>query len=296
MLKQIALVCVAIFSFALASTVHAEEPLRISSMGIFVFPEYDQPGVLVQYQGTVPEKTALPRDISFLVPKGAGVAATCAIKADGNHTSETWKESDAGDGFVQVTYKLNEPRFHIEYYYNPLVGSPDKKMEFVFKATLPADEIDLAVQHPLKATNFVLNPDTPDSHKDDDGFTYHEYSFKQVAADARISTNIAYTKTDPSPSISGQKSAASASASSDGNSTLNQAIVVGIILGAIGIAGVYFLQRNARRVQPVAYRERPRAARQSARGESAGGFCTQCGNASDAEDKFCRRCGSPRAT
>ncbi len=272
------------------SIVRAEGPLRITSMNVSVWPEYDQPGVLVQYQGQIAGKSdkTNPREISFLVPKDAGVGAACAIKSDGNHTSETWKESDAGDGFVQVTFKLTEPTFHLEYYFNPLVGSPDKKIDFVYKAIMPADEIQLDIQHPLKATNFALNPDAPDSHKDSDGFTYHSYTFKQVAAGQKISSSVAYTKTDPKPSVTGQTNSVSAESASQNSPNLNQAIAVGIVIGAIGIAGFFFLQRNVR--QPT----RTRAVRRDARGEQTGGFCTQCGNAMEAEDKFCARCGAAR--
>jgi len=291
MLKRISFALILVLmTMGISSNVYAEDPLRISSMDVFIFPEYDQPGVLVQYQGSIIGKADVsnPREVTFLVPKGVGVGAACAIKADGNHTSETWKESDAGDGFTQITYKISEPNFHVEYYYNPLVGAPDKKMDFVYKALSPADEITFDIQHPLKATNFVLTPDSPDSHKADDGFTYHSYSFKQVSAGAKLATSIAYTKTDPNPSVSGEKqTTASANKSADSNSNLNQAILVGIFLGAIVIAGVFFLQKNARRAEP--YR-----ASTTARDASSGGFCTQCGNGLDAEDKFCPRCGSPR--
>ena len=293
MLKRISFALILVLTtLGIASTVYAEDPLRISSMDIFVFPEYDQPGVLVQYQGTIATVAdkSNPREVAFLVPKGVGIGAACAIKTNGEHTSETWKESDAGDGFTQVAFKINEPQFHVEYYYNPLVGAPDKKMDFVYKAFSPADEIALAIQHPLKATNFVLTPESSNAHKDDDGFTYHSYSFKQVSAGAKLSTSIAYTKTDPNPSVSGQKqTASSANKSADSNSNLNQAILVGIFLGAIVIAGVFFLQKNARRAEPHLVSGRTR-------GESSGGFCTQCGNAMDAEDKFCPRCGSPRGS
>jgi len=293
MLKRISFALILVLmTLGITSTVYADDPLRISSMDIFVFPEYDQPGVLVQYQGKIAAAAdkSNPREVAFLVPKGVGISAACAIKTNGDHTSETWKESDAGDGFTQVTFKINEPQFHVEYYYNPLVGAPETKMDFGYKAFSPADEITFEIQHPLKATNFGLTPDSPDSHKADDGFTYHSYSFKQVSAGAKLVTSIAYTKTDPNPSVSGQKqTASSANKSADSNSNLNQAILVGIFLGAIVIAGVFFLQKNARRAEPC------RASVQ-ARGESSGGFCTQCGNGLDAEDKFCPRCGSPRGS
>ncbi len=298
MLKRILFLATwTVLSLAIAAPARAEEPLRITSMGVYVWPEYDQPGVLVQYQGEIAATATKsnPREVSFLVPKGAGVGAACAIQANGNHTSETWKEADDEEGWTQVTFKINEPRFHVEYYYNPLAGAPDKKMVFTYKAVLPADELHLDVQHPLKATNFVLTPETSDSHKDNDGFTYHSYLFKPVATGQKISTSIAYTKTDPNPSVSGEKKpVSSTSAASDGGVNLNQVIVIGIALVMVGIVGFFVWDRNARRALPrVAHAQASRANR-PAPGEWFGGFCTQCGNAMETDDKFCARCGAPR--
>jgi hypothetical protein len=280
------------------SPARAEEPLKITTMNVSVWPEYDQPGVLVQYQGNVaaqPTKTA-PVELSFLVPKGAGVGAACAIQTNGNHTSETWKEAEADTGLTKVTFKVTEPIFHVEYYYNPLPAVTDKQFSFAYTAAIPADEVELDVQHPLKATNFALTPDAPNTHKDQDGFTYHAYSFKQVAAGQKLSTDVAYTKTDPKPSVSGDKPASSpsaASTASDNGINPNQVIVLATAFAVAGILGFFIWQRNRRDAQDrfaraESFDEGPRPA-----ARSEGGYCTQCGNAMEAGDRFCARCGSP---
>lgn len=298
MFKRISfLATLVLFLFGWVIPVHAEEPLRIANMDVSVWPEYDQPGVLVQYQGAIAATAskANPRELSFLVPKGAGVGAACTIQTNGNHTSETWKESDADEGWTKIIFQVTEPNFHVEYYYNPLSGALDKKMAFTYQAILPVDELELDVQHPLKATNFVLTPETTDSHKDNDGFTYHAYLVKQVTAGQKISANIAYTKTDPSPSVSGQsKPATASSASNDGGVNLNQVIVFSVMLGMLGIIAYFVWERNARRTQLSLAHTQPSPTSHRPRGEWFGGFCTQCGNAMEKDDKFCARCGTSR--
>ncbi len=305
MLKRlIVLALFALLFFAVASPARAEEPPKISIMDVSVWPEYDQPGVLVQYQGNVaakPEK-ANPLELSFFVPKGAGVGAACAIQSDGNHTSETWKESDAENNLTKVTFKVTEPQFHVEYYYNPLPTSTDKKFSFAYTAALPADEVDLAVQHPLKATNFALTPDAPDTHKDQEGFTYHAYTFKQVASGQKLSTDVAYTKTDPKPSVSGNQpgsSSTSANSTTEGGVNPNQVIVLATFLAMAGIIAFFVWDRRNRTLQPryagAGYEpqrndyEPPLATAVP----SSGGYCTQCGTAMQPGDRFCARCGSP---
>lgn len=297
MFKRISFLAVLVWLlFGSAVPVRADESLRITSMNVSVWPEYDQPGVLVQYQGTLAATASKtnPRELSFLVPKGAGVGAACAIQSNGNHTSETWKEAGVDESWTKIPFQVTEPDFHVEYYYNPLIGAPNKKMTFLYQALLPIEELQLDVQHPLKAPNFVLTPEATYSHKDDEGFTYHSYLIKQVSAGQEVSTNVAYTKTDPRPSVSGQpKSATPLKASDENGINLNQMIVLGVILGMLGIIGYFIWERHTRRTQPISAHA-PTPTRYQPRGEWYGGFCTECSNSMEADDKFCAGCGTPR--
>ncbi len=295
MLKGIPfLAIVLVLASAIFSPAFAEDTTRIATLEISVWPEYDQPGVLVQYQGQIAsaDKSGATREISFLVPKGAGVGAACGMKSDGSHTSETWKESDAGDGFTSVTYKLSEPQFHVEFYYNPLVGSPDKTMDFTYKAASPVDDLYLDIQHPLKATNFVLTPETKDSHTDKDGFTYHVYNQKQVAAGQTVSSKISYTKTDPNPSVSGQKSTPTSATNPEttGGINPNLIVVLAVLAAAAGLIAYFaFIRREQPQFAVIPLSESRGAGR-----ISRGGFCTECGNAMEPEDRFCAKCGKER--
>lgn len=282
-----------------AAPARAEEPSTISVMDVSVWPEYDQAGVLVQYQGNLTGKAdkTNPIELSFFVPKGAGVGAACGIQSNGNHTSEQWKETDADNNLTRVTFKVTEPQFHVEYYYNPLTSSSDRKFSFAYTAALAADEVQMDIQHPLRVTNFALTPDAPNSHKDNDGFTYHGYDFKSVAAGQKLATDIAYTKTDNKPSVSGDKPASATNAnvaSTDSGVNPNQVIVLGTFLAMGGIIA-YFVWERRQRTQPrryapvVEHDEAPAAAGTL----SADGFCTQCGNPMHAGDRFCGRCGTP---
>lgn len=281
-------------SLALVSPAFAQETPRIANLYISVWPEYDQPGVLVQYQGDLAQvqPSAQLRDISFLVPKGAGVTAACGIESDGNHTSETWKESDAGNGFTRVTYALSQPQFHVEYYYNPLAGTTAKTMDFVYKASTGADSAKVDIQHPLKATNFALTPDGAASHKGEDGFTYHTYEYTQVAADQTLATRIAYTKTDPAPSVSREQTTVAQTPTATASEGINPNIVVlaSVLLGALALTGFFMMRRRV----PTDLATTPAAAMPSGRRVSLGGFCSECGKALDPEDIFCTRCGTQR--
>ena len=297
MLKRSPILAIPLFlAFAFFSPAHAlaDQATHITTLDISVWPEYDQPGVLVQYQGQLASTgtSVTSRDLSVLVPKGAGVGAACGIKSDGSHTSETWKESDAGDGFTTVTYTESEPQFHVEFYYNPLVGSPDKTMDFTYEASSPVDDLYLEIQHPLKATNFTLSPDAPSSNTDKDGFTYHVYNQKQVAAGQTVSSKISYTKTDPNPSVSGQKPTAATATNQEtsGGINPNLVVVLAVLAAAAGLIAYFaFIRRPQPQFAAIAGAESHGAQR-----ISRGGFCTECGNGMEPEDRFCSTCGKER--
>lgn len=296
MLKRLCFVILlAVFAWSRVAPVSAETSPRIAILNIYLWPEYDQPGVLVQYQGQLAAtpQNSLPLDVTFLVPQGAGIAAACAIQKDGTHTSETWKEGDAGDGFTRVTYQVAEPQFHVEYYYNPLVGATDKTMQFVYKAVLPVDQLALEIQHPLQATNFVIAPPENESHKDNRGFTYHTLNMAQLAAGQTVSSKISYTKTDPKPSISNEKTKTTATESATAEDSIagmnpNVLVLLAVFALAAGFV-IYFGFIRRLSLQPVEVTTESYTPR-----ISTGGFCTECGTALQADDKFCAYCGTKR--
>ena len=106
---------------------------------------------------------------------------------------------------------------------------------------------------------------------------------------------------DPKPSVAGDsKSASSASATNAANATdssinPNQVIVLVTVLAMAGIVVFFVWQRKTPHAKPrYVGAEIPRTTLHAGVGAS-GGFCTQCGNAMAAGDKFCARCGSRTA-
>src|SRR5512142_630968 len=118
-----------------APRVWADDPNRASDLKISVWPEYDQPTVLVMLDGTLADATNLPREVVVLIPTSASLLVTTFENQDGTLAAEQQsKSANQGDGYSRVTYTLKTPKYHVEYYDNLLRGSPDKVMEFAFKA------------------------------------------------------------------------------------------------------------------------------------------------------------------
>ncbi|MBI5653266.1 MAG: hypothetical protein HZC40_22895, partial [Chloroflexi bacterium] len=160
--------------FTLAPRAFAQDPNRLSTFKIQVWPEYDRPTVLVIIDGTLADKSNLPREISVLIPTPAELLVATYATPDGTSFApeQPTKTKDLGDGWTSITFTINSPTFRIEYYHDALQGTADKTLNFAYKLFAPADSIAIEFQQPLRATNFATTPAMTATRTDTDGFKY----------------------------------------------------------------------------------------------------------------------------
>ena len=296
--KKFLFLAACLFLVAIApQPIAAETPDRIATLTISVWPEYDDPSVLVIYDGEFANKDTFPKQVAFLVPSNARINATAYGNGSGDFfNTDPWKTADAGNGWTRVLFTLPQPLFHVEYYYSPLQGTPDKKMEFVFNSAILTDKVQLEIQEPLKATNFKTDPAAASQSSRGHDFKYHVFTFANVAQGQNLKVQVSYTKTDPNPSVANISVPANTlpSDSSLGTSapTSNLILPIGIAAGGVALAVLGFLAWRTRREND----DEPRRRGRSKKGQGAAAFCHECGNGLRAQDVFCSRCGTRRKT
>jgi len=287
-------------AYAATPRAFAQDPNRISQLQISVWPEYDRPTVLVLLDGTLPDPSNSPRQVSVLIPSSAQLLVTTFANADGSLAPEQASTSTAlGDGYTRVTYTLSTSKFHVEYYDDLLRGAPDKTMEFIYKAQAPADQITLEFQQPLKAASFSTNPPTQTRRNGSDGFTYSVLQFPALPAGQTISAQVKYTKTDPNPSVSPTQAPSAPAPAAPAFGLWNSifVLVAVVMLGIVGVIGFLLLQQRSRESVPTRAAPRNRSRRDAERAAppiQVAAFCTQCGHGLGADDLFCPRCGTKR--
>ncbi|MCL4460010.1 MAG: zinc ribbon domain-containing protein [Chloroflexi bacterium] len=262
----------------------AEGPtsLRLKELRVSIWPEYDDPRVLVIYSGRLAD-AALPAKVAFLVPNGAEIGSTCAVTSNGEHRPQPHSLIQKGD-FLELGYDLPLPDFHFEYYYNPLEGSPNKTMQYTFSPPYSIESLVIEVQQPLKATNFVISPVSSKSFVDKQGFKYYQYDFSNIVPGQLLSFKMTYTKTDLQPSV--QKSAPSGPQDTSGYT------IVLILLLAAAVVILLFFGYSAIRSRRTVPITSPRTTRRGGRRiESASGYCSNCGAPLRKDARFCPSCG-----
>ncbi|MFQ6058841.1 MAG: rhodanese-like domain-containing protein [Anaerolineae bacterium] len=268
-----------------------EEPV-IAHLTVSLWPEYDDPRLLVIYRGQFAAETTFPRRVTFRIPQGAEVNAAAYTTADGQLMANPW-ESRQEDGYQLISYSLPVPTFQFEFYDDAIQGQVDKRLSFVFQSLYPIESLEIEVQRPLRASNFQISPPPSEVTSDARGFQYSLYAFQQVAKDQAIELEVTYTKADPNPSVPKVQQLPTAEAQAQvpaqqgGMSPFLIFVGLAVLAAALGLGGVALVAfRKGRPPRPSPVSAGEGEERAVAR------FCTQCGARLQKGDRFCRQCGA----
>jgi hypothetical protein len=280
--------------------------LTIPQASLKLWPEYDDPGVLVIFAGDFTSDATFPQTVAFPIAEGArNIQATVNDPAKGL-LSQQWQMQDG-----KVTYALPQPGFHIEYYVDRPPSGDKREIVHTFEAPYPIKSLEIAVQQPARATDFSVTPAPSRTTTGADGLTYHIINLENLAAGEKRDIAISYVKTDSgltSPQLAvtsatpvaqtGEPAASQSGLTAQTNWLPILLIGVGL-LALIGI-GVYWLL-SRRSAAPPAVPVKPtvpsvpsQPAARPAPAAAAASFCTQCGRALRPDDRFCAGCGTPR--
>lgn len=259
--------------------------LKISQLKVGVWPEYDEPKVMVTYDGKFADQATFPTKVNFLIPKDAEDIHACVISEQGQHECQAFEKDIKGE-FADISYSVTRADFSVMSYYKPFKEEADKNFGFTFRSTYPTENLEINLQQPLKAANFKVEPTSSDVRSDDKGFKYYVYTFKNVSADKEFPFKISYTKTDPNPSVEKQEAGSATTPTSGG---ANPWIIALTIVGALLLAvGGYWIAVGRQAVPAQAG-----AKFSSGKGKKKLGirFCPNCGSQVRYADSFCPNCG-----
>ena len=271
--------------------------LRIARFQLSIWPEYDDPRVLLIIRGELAPGTAFPTQITLPIPKNAELIGAGMISELGELLLHPHRVI-SGDASDSLEITLPAPRFFAELYYDPFETSGDaKRFTYTFKTPHPIDQFDVDIQAPYTASDFATEPPAMAQETEGRDTTYHRFAYRDVPAGQPITFTVSYVKTDPQPSVPKADSTPTASPVAQGPQD-RMLIYFGILAG---VTAAYVLATLAW----TAYRRRHAATAPPETSPppltappilppvapAAANFCSQCGRALNADYAFCPSCG-----
>jgi len=255
------------------------EPTSLQNVHLWIYPEYDDPRVLIMLQGTV-NGVNIPATVRFLVPFTAEMYSAGAIDAQGKYSGgPPRRQASSIPGWDEISYEVTTDTFRVEYYANSIIGQVNKTISFDFYTLYPISGLSVDVQEPRNSSNFSVSLGNG-TKTSDQGFVYNIYDYPSLDTAQPLHFDIAYTKSDPRPSLT-----------ITGGASNKLPLIVGGVAGlcVLAVALWFYRSRPGRRKTPKRSGMPPGQAKGTKPPDK---FCIHCGYRMDRSHRFCPNCGA----
>ena len=279
------------------SVASAQGGMKLKSIHIELWSEYDQPSMLVIHEFRVAENTPLPVDVKVRFPKDGNLTAV-AYQENGELINMDFSGPAEQGNWQSVTLNVKSyVPYRIEYY-EPLTRSGNQRSyTFRWLGDYPVDEFTVTTQIPADSTNVYAEPAFTNTDTSDDGL---EAIGNVIKNNLRMGQSnefkIQYerdseTVTKPSNSSNVQP-AEPVGPNTEGRVSIDNLpwIIGGFGLALIGMA-LFFYWRSTQSTEQKSRRRR-RSGHATVESGDEQAYCHECGARAHAGDRFCRTCGS----
>ncbi len=303
------------FSLFFPTAAQAQQPVEMDSVQVSLWPEYDQPNVLVMYDLKFSSELSLPANLQFRIPSAAGEPFAVAMRGtDGGLTDMAYDTRIAGD-WLWITFTTPSPEVRIEYYDPDLLRQEARRsFNYIWPGDYLVRSMKIQLQQPVNASAmdieiqqvFASGEDSRLSgmgsgRPGEDGLLYFDALIGEIPAGDKVVVSAAYEKPDNLLSFRSQPVQPSQLITPQ---TAGRTTITGLVpwfLGSLGvllIAGGAFWYWQSGQDNPPGRKKRPTRRRKEAattdsgQNESVEVYCSQCGKRAGGGDQYCRVCGA----
>lgn len=270
----------------IGGTVDAQAPTPLRDLEISVWPEYDDPRVLIILAGTL---DATEGTLRVPLPEGADINAVAYSDEDGRLLTAPW-ELEEKEGQPVLVSRLPAPQFQVEYYLDAI----RRNEETVISLRIPVPQAPIAqarltVQQPANTTDLAGNPALEEKGVGFGGLRYFSRNLGPLKGGDLVAQEVRYIRLAPGLSAPPRATAATPSPppTSEPGDTWRP-VVVGLLI-AVGIGLILIAWLRARGGTPaIAEQERPLPTTTLPR------YCPNCGHPFRPQDRYCAQCGTRR--
>jgi len=279
--------------FVFPNFVFAQSNFTIDNVTVQLWPEYDQPSMLVITDFKLPDNATLPMNLAFRIPKDANLIAVAGYTADGLLANAAFDgPTDAGE-WQTFTITLDSSAARFEYY-QPLTFNGNQRIfSYLWDGAYAVDAFNIRVLEPADTTALTTIPNLV-SIEEKDGLKYYHGDPVKLAKGDQFALSLDYQKSSQALIVStqGVRPASPVDENTPGRISLNNTLpyLIGG-LGVIMIVGglIYYLRSGNRGAKKSRRRQHSNPAAEEIESDV---YCAQCGTRAQNGDRFCRICGS----
>ena len=283
----------------LVPAVSAQESPSLDTLTIDLWPEYDDPGMLVIYKAVLSPQVTLPAEVTFRIPVEAGKPSAVAVGPDPSSVADVVYDTQVMGDWIDVSFIATTPSIQFEYYDPRLVKDGEQRtFMYDWSGDLAVNSLIAQIQHPIGASSVTITPAAGRVIQGNDGLTYNLIEVGALQAGIPFELNLSYQKDSDALSIQSLQIQPSATLTPGSVGMLNLGQWWIWLLAALGLimigGGGYWYWRSSRQEPAAKARQRRRASRQQMAETSTQEaiYCHQCGKRAGPGDRFCRSCGT----
>lgn len=276
-----------------------QNQISIQSLEIDLWPEYDQPNVLVIYRLTLASTVKLPAELTLRIPTSAGQPSAVAEQTANGLFNIQFDNSGRDGNYQLVRFTTTLPQLQIEYY-DPGLKKTGSSRTFGFNwpGDYPVTDMVVKVQQPRTASKMTLEPKTGTSGTGSDGLIYFDVPIGKVNGGETFELNLSYQKSDDSLTQSAAFEQVTPVVPSPSGTTgqFNFNQILPWLLGALGLlligGGIFWYICSGATTNPAPTHRHSRSSSGAVKANGEEIFCHQCGKKAGPGDGFCRACGT----
>jgi hypothetical protein len=166
---------------------------RLERLEISLWPEYDQPSMLVMLKGWLPASTTLPATVRLPMPAEAGVPNAVAYRGpDGSMLMAAHRFEDQGE-WVYVDLTTQSTEIRLEYYVALDTTKPDRSYRFEWPSGIEVAQVTYDVLQPRGSRGLQVVPPGAKSALND-GLIEERANLGPVPRGAEFTIEVRYSK------------------------------------------------------------------------------------------------------
>jgi hypothetical protein len=284
--------------------VSAQSQVTLPAVEVDLWPEYDDPGVLVIYRLTLPSTVSLPAQVNLRIPATAGPPNAVAVRQpDGSLMNANYTQQPQGT-WNQLSITAASPEVQVEYY-DPSIQKDGQKRQYTYQ--WPGDHevqaLTIQVQQPWDAKGLQISPnDFGNGQQAGDGLLYYTENIGSVPAGPPFEIQIGYEKPSDTLSVTKVQQANPVNAqpiTATSPVSFNQYLpwLLAFLGAALIVGGGIWFILNRRQTSTTKAQQRARHKPASTKvgtmpAEEGYIYCHQCGRRAAPGDRYCRDCGA----